>query len=498
MKSNIFWPDILNRFQNNEMPIIFGLSGYINDVDRLYSLEPAILFKDGKFTGEEYGFGRGSSLYDLLVINNIAKSHEPKNITVVTDDFGWTALCLAKMVPGAHITMCRSFGTQSYNGFISGVTTRIAEAMGVSFTFTEEMPDDRPDLILVNVYSVGNDYEFLRRFNDAPSPPLILVWNLLHKDRQNEFMAFQNRWRHESFPINRSTTQGVALFGDDLPQKVRNIIHWHRDPGREIGPDFPPVADADFEHENLPLFCQLISLYWKFDYSVTVGVPNTVKHMDHKDPFWAALISPPDAEGNRSEVLIGQDITLIELYFFEVLSGACAPKRIFVFGNMFGWTTLALAKLFPQAQIIAVDDLTLTPKSGLGQDLTRKIVEDAGFNVEVLDLADKDAVTAAINEKCDGQIDLCFLNGFHSEEERRRDFEFIEPFLTDNSILVYHDAVLLKWYGEARRIAEERPGATCKILTRTTSGLGFIYPAAMEDTLGKIADAFIEPIYRLS
>ena len=51
----------------------------------------------------------------------------------------------------------------------------------------------------------------------------------------------------------------------------------------------------------------------------------------------------------------GGGIAFAELAFLEHLFTAIHPQRLFVVGNAFGWSTLALAILNPGARIVAID-----------------------------------------------------------------------------------------------------------------------------------------------
>src|SRR5262245_53996069 len=48
-------------------------------------------------------------------------------------------------------------------------------------------------------------------------------------------------------------------------------------------------------------------------------------------------------------------LALQEIMFVEGLRDYLEPKRILVIGNSYGWSTLALALMFPQARVVGID-----------------------------------------------------------------------------------------------------------------------------------------------
>src|SRR5215471_15565442 len=51
----------------------------------------------------------------------------------------------------------------------------------------------------------------------------------------------------------------------------------------------------------------------------------------------------------------GLGISMQEVYFLECLFAVFHPTNVFAIGNSFGWSTLALALLNPQAKVVAID-----------------------------------------------------------------------------------------------------------------------------------------------
>ena len=58
---------------------------------------------------------------------------------------------------------------------------------------------------------------------------------------------------------------------------------------------------------------------------------------------------------NGIQLAEGGGIAFAELAFVEHLFAVIHPRRLFVVGNAFGWSTLALAILNPDARIVAID-----------------------------------------------------------------------------------------------------------------------------------------------
>jgi hypothetical protein len=71
------------------------------------------------------------------------------------------------------------------------------------------------------------------------------------------------------------------------------------------------------------------------------------------------------------------------MLFFECLFDSYKPARLFIIGNSFGWSTVALSLFNPQSQVVAMD-AGMDCNSTEGLQGTNKIARKAGLNVEAV------------------------------------------------------------------------------------------------------------------
>ena len=83
----------------------------------------------------------------------------------------------------------------------------------------------------------------------------------------------------------------------------------------------------------------------------------------------------------------GWGISLQEVYFFEQLFASWSPRTILIVGNGFGWSSLLLSLLNPQAQVVVLDAAVEldTPQHPYidGIALTNKIAAREKLNLRV-------------------------------------------------------------------------------------------------------------------
>ena len=83
--------------------------------------------------------------------------------------------------------------------------------------------------------------------------------------------------------------------------------------------------------------------------------------------------------------------------------------------------------------------------------------------------------------------------GLHTPEQQNLDFEAVLPFATDNCFFALHDVVNFNLLDGFRELSERHPGYCARILWRTPSGMGVLYPECLSSAVGQDVDAFSEP-----
>jgi hypothetical protein len=184
---------------------------------------------------------------------------------------------------------------------------------------------------------------------------------------------------------------------------------------------------------------------------------------------------------NRStKKLMGhQGLALQEVMFLEHFSSFFEPKRILVVGNAFGWSTLALALIFPQAHVVAIDPMED------GNALTNELASRHGLNAIAVKGESPGDVASICTAHFKGPYDLVLIDAIHTNEAIEADFEACLPFGHDSSVYLFHDVIDWALLDGFQRICTSHR-MSGQILTRTPSGMAIAYRKIPNDLLAYI------------
>jgi predicted O-methyltransferase YrrM len=187
-------------------------------------------------------------------------------------------------------------------------------------------------------------------------------------------------------------------------------------------------------------------------------------------------------------------ISLHEVMMLEQICAIADPRRIYVIGNAWGWSTVALALSAPSARVVAVDP----GDEGEGLRFTRRIADDERMNIAVLHGASPEITSAAVRESGGNDFNLVLIDGDHQNASMIADFTGVLPYLADNALVVCHDVVqhnLVRGFDELR--ATHGGTGSFMYLERTASGMAvFAAPGASPDLLSYL-NCFRDPIATL-
>ena len=192
----------------------------------------------------------------------------------------------------------------------------------------------------------------------------------------------------------------------------------------------------------------------------------------------------------------GGGIAIDELTFLETLFEDFKPANIFVIGNAYGWTTLALALLNRDARVVAID-LCPRREEEIGIETTNRIAEKAGLNLTAIKAKSPDDVARVAAEELTGAIDFAFIDGGHTNAQQTKDFEALREVASPDAVYLFHDVVNFAMTQSLVAIAQSNPDLIVRILMRTTSGMGIGYPLSREPEVGRAVAAFCEDEERM-
>jgi len=232
----------------------------------------------------------------------------------------------------------------------------------------------------------------------------------------------------------------------------------------------------------MPVLNKLVKLYHNEGFQISTGL-NPCHFENYPLASFTRLIRDGESQTN------GLGIAMQEVYFLECLFDGFQPQNIFIIGNSFGWSTLALGLLNPEAQIIAIDS-GYDAKSIEGIKLTNKLAEKAGLSrLKVIRGASPQDVSPIIEKELGGKVDFAFIDGLHTNEQIVLDFNAIKAYGTDDSVYLFHDIHEFDLYQGFETIAQH-PDYQSRILMGTPSGVGLVYPNAAPDHIYDTVETF--------
>lgn len=136
-------------------------------------------------------------------------------------------------------------------------------------------------------------------------------------------------------------------------------------------------------------------------------------------------------------------ITMREIQFLESLSSLTDFKNIYIIGNSFGFSTLALALMNPQAKVVAIE-IGMEPFTDGWISRTNEIAKAEGLDITVVKGSSPQNNAEIIQREFDGPVDFFFVDGLHTNEAVEQDFKSLRPFAHNRTIFGFHDVLAFK------------------------------------------------------
>lgn len=229
----------------------------------------------------------------------------------------------------------------------------------------------------------------------------------------------------------------------------------------------------------MPVFPRLVALYERRGYEITTGL--FPPHFGNwRDVAFTWLLR--DGQSTTRNLGIAQQ----ELYFLECLLAGWRPPNIFIIGNSFGWSTLAMALMSPRSRVIAID-ACFTADSNAGMVLTNLIAQEERLNARALRGVSPRDVPQVVSEQLGGAIDLVLVDGNHTNKSAVEDFQAIKPFLRPGAMVLFHDVQTFNLFDAMKEVVQIS-GWTGQLLLGTPSGMVALFdrkvlPPGVQETL---------------
>lgn len=187
----------------------------------------------------------------------------------------------------------------------------------------------------------------------------------------------------------------------------------------------------------------------------------------------------------------GGGISLQEVYFIECLFSEYQPKNIFCIGNAFGWSSIAISILNPDAKVICIDAGTEGDDNNEGIELTNRIAHNEGLNLTVIKGISPNDVGHIVKDCFNDSIDFVFVDGLHTNEQLIKDYNAVIKHVHPDSILLFHDIIEFKMTDAFDKIVHTF-NKQHRFLYRCESGMGILLPSNPSLPVVNVVNAFSE------
>jgi hypothetical protein len=167
-------------------------------------------------------------------------------------------------------------------------------------------------------------------------------------------------------------------------------------------------------------------------------------------------------------------MALQEIMFVEHFRDFISPRRILIIGNAHGWSTVALALIFPEAKIVAIDpDRT-------GVEFTNQIIAANGLAAKAVVSSSPTDVTRVVNEHLDGSVDFSLIDAIHENEAIKADFAAVKKVAVDNAYYLLHDVINWNMIAGFKELLATHH-LQGMVFTRTASGMALAHSNILPD-----------------
>lgn len=188
----------------------------------------------------------------------------------------------------------------------------------------------------------------------------------------------------------------------------------------------------------------------------------------------------------------GGGLHMTEIYLLEALAEVLSPKSIFIIGNAYGWSALALALAFPGAKVVAIDSGAIGGGDD-GIEWTNSLAKAEGLNIVAVRATSPQDVERVAVAHLNGRIDLVLIDGAHNNEQQTLDFEACRRAALPECVYLLHDVLNWNMVPSFQEIVKVHEADLYgEILTRTASGMAIFYPKTMAETIDPVIRVFID------
>jgi len=187
----------------------------------------------------------------------------------------------------------------------------------------------------------------------------------------------------------------------------------------------------------------------------------------------------------------GGGLAISELMFVDGVTSIIKPNNIFVIGNSFGWTTLALGLMSPTSRVVAID-MCPRPEEAHGIEVTNELGRQIQSRIHAIKAKSPDDVPEVVTNNFEGRLDFVLIDGGHTSEQQTADFTVCKKLANENCVFVFHDVINFGMVDSFTNIATLNDNLISSLLFRTPSGMAISYPKTYFKQLSGLVNAFTE------
>ena len=176
------------------------------------------------------------------------------------------------------------------------------------------------------------------------------------------------------------------------------------------------------------------------------------------------------------------------------ISQALEPKRILIIGNAYGFSTILLSLMNPTSKLIAFDKFRQN-----GIKVTNQLLHNSPQHIAIQGSTPED-IGSIIENYLDGSCDLVLIDAVHTNEMQKAEFEILKSYLSEKSIIVFHDVLSCNLLESWDSISRENNNMKFFLISKSVSGVGLAlkgeYSVDLLDYLTFLSPA-LEETYQL-
>ena len=116
--------------------------------------------------------------------------------------------------------------------------------------------------------------------------------------------------------------------------------------------------------------------------------------------------------------------------FLEQFPDLISPQRILIIGNAFGWSTIALALMFPNAKTVAIDP------NIQGVNFTNDLIAKNNLSARAVAGRSPEDVAVVVRDHLGGPADFSLIDAIHTNEAVTADFAAVKSVATDQALFL--------------------------------------------------------------